>query len=121
VRYKYFSEQELSCKCGCARNKMDPAFMEKLVAIREKLGFPFPVGSAYRCPSHNDAVSSTGVGGPHTWGRAIDLHVGSRARFLILEEAKRHGMTRFGIARWGIHLDDLTAAEGFDENVIFTY
>jgi hypothetical protein len=30
-------------------------------------------------------------------------------------------MTRFGIARWGIHLDDLTAAEGFDENVIFTY
>lgn len=100
---------------------MNDAFMQKVVAIRRKLGFSFVPTSAFRCPAHNSRVSSTGPNGPHTTGRSIDIRVNSRQRALILKEAAAAGMTRFGIGRDFIHIDDLTAADGFDEDVIWHY
>jgi hypothetical protein len=40
--------------------KMNDDFMQKLIALREHLAFPFIVSSAYRCPSHNEKVGATG-------------------------------------------------------------
>ena len=117
----YFTEQELTCKCGCGASDMDAEFMAKLNEIRRIVAQPFAVTSAYRCPDHNEQVSSTGRDGPHTTGRAIDIRANSRLRYEIMEQARKLGMTRFGIARTFIHLDDLTETDGFDENVIWTY
>ena len=119
-QYEFFTEQELTCKC-CGENHMDELFMRKVVRIRAKLGFPFSVNSAYRCPEHNNNVSSTGLDGPHTTGRALDIKANSRQKALIMRAAAEEGMTRFGIAKSFVHFDDLTGGDGFDESVIWTY
>lgn len=118
--WQYFSTEELQCQCGCGQMKMDPGFMDKLVSLRRALG-PLSLTSAYRCPSHNAKVSSTGLSGPHTTGRAVDIRANSRMKYKILAEARKMGFTRFGVAKGFIHIDDLTEADGFDEDVIWTY
>ena len=119
--YKYFTEDELRCKCGCGVVGMDTDFMKILVAIREAVDQPFVVRSAYRCPSHNALVSKTGRTGPHTTGRAIDIRTNSGLRFEIMEAAIDRGITRIGIANSFIHIDDLSFDDGFTEDVIWTY
>ncbi len=114
--YRYFSENELRCKCGkCNRADMHPDFMSKLVALRTYLDFPFVLSSAFRCPEHNSAVSSTGLAGPHTTGRAVDIAVRGERAYQILTEAAKFGFTGIGVNQKGgsrfIHLDDLEAPE----------
>jgi len=48
---KYFTEDELKCS-HCGESRMNESFMNKIETLREQLGFPFPVNSAYRCPEH---------------------------------------------------------------------
>jgi uncharacterized protein YcbK (DUF882 family) len=92
---------------------MDNAFMNKLVELRECVGFPLVVSSAYRCPEHNKKVSDTGERGPHTTGKAIDIAIhGCNATYLVVK-AWEKGFTGFGINQKGsiesrfIHLDTL--------------
>lgn len=113
MSYDYFSDDELRCKCGCGSAYMDDAFMRKLVSLREKMGFPFHLTSAYRCPMHNEAVSHTGREGPHTTGRAVDIALFGGQAQLVITNAGMHGMTGIGVKQKGdynsrfIHLDDL--------------
>lgn len=120
MKYKYFSETELMCKCGCNQQKMDHDTMQKFVILREMVG-PLTVNSAYRCPKHNTAVSTTGATGPHTTGKAIDFASSGRDKYRIMEAAQKLGATRFGIAKGFIHVDFLTKEGGFDEEVIWAY
>jgi len=119
--YEYFSDEELTCQCGCGRMEMDAQFMRKVVNARIALDFPFVVTSAYRCPEHNNTVSKSGYNGPHTLGRALDIRANSRAKNLVLRYFINEGLTRFGVARSFIHFDDLTEQDLFDENVLWTY
>lgn len=121
ISMNYFDKSELICKCGCGVSAMDSLFLEKLNSIRQSVGQPFIVNSAYRCPDHNSEVSSTGPGGPHTTGRAIDIRADSRLKYAILDEARKCGITRFGVGKTFIHFDDLTEADGFAGRVIWTY
>lgn len=113
---KYFTHNELMCKCGCNKQLMSSEFVSKLEEMREALRFPFIVNSAYRCPEHNSNVSHTGRDGPHTSGRAIDIKCSHKQAFEIMSNAKRFGFTGVGIAQKGanrfIHLDDLTEKAG---------
>lgn len=118
--WQYFTKEELQCQCGCGQMKMDPRFMDKLVSLRRALG-PLYLTSAYRCPSHNAKVSSTGLSGPHTTGHAVDIRADSKLKFKIVEEALKLGFKRVGIAKGFIHIDDLTADDGFPEEVLWTY
>lgn len=94
---------------------MDDEFMELMDEMREELGFPFIVSSAYRCPDHNDAISTTGRDGPHTTGRAIDIAVDRENAYLLLALAFAKGFTGIGVKQKGsgrfIHLDTLTPEE----------
>lgn len=121
IEYPYFGRAELTCRCGCGDFHMDDRFMEQVIAIRETLKFPFRVTSAKRCPTYNSEVSSTGLFGPHTTGRALDISASSRQRFLIMKQAMDLGMSRFGIGKNFIHIDDLKEEDGFDVNVIWSY
>ena len=118
--FSYETDPMLACPC-CGEQGMNESFMIKLDDMRAALGVPFVINSGYRCPSYNLEVSSTGRNGPHTTGRAVDISARGRNKYLIAGRAMAEGMTRFGMGRTFIHIDDLGAPEGFDERVIWTY
>ena len=130
MTYKYFSNEELKCRCGrCGSvgNEMDSQTMSMLIMLREKLNFPFNITSAYRCPSHNSKVSKTGKKGRHTTGKAIDINVYDEQAIILLAAAKKIGFTGFGVNQKGsrgsrfIHLDTCTVSDGFPGTNIWTY
>ena len=69
--YKYFTEKELECK-HCEEQGIDPAFMQKVDKLRDKMGFPFPITSAYRCPEHPIEARKSSPGA-HASGQALDI------------------------------------------------
>lgn len=118
TRWKYFSEHELACKCGCGRADMDEETMQLVVEVREELGFPFRLNSAFRCPDHNKNVSSTGRFGPHTTGKALDISaIGSESKLRLVEAFQKRGFRRFGIAKNFVHIDFLKKEDGFPEGI----
>lgn len=114
---RYFTLEEFTCRCGCGQADMNPVFLEWLDELRARAGFPLVVTSGYRCPAHNQAVSSTGPNGPHTTGKAADLAVDrGRARILMrLAECMDPPVQGLGIQQKGsgrfLHLDLLDRPE----------
>ncbi len=79
IEYKYFSPKELKCKCkkcDSTGHEMKLELMEPLIVLRRTMDFPFRITSAYRCPTHNNQVGTTGFKGAHTTGCAIDIAIG---------------------------------------------
>lgn len=110
-------DTRMACAC-CGKMELQEMFMRKVVEARIATAMPWVVTSGYRCPAHNNNVSSTGLTGPHTTGRALDIAAhSSEARLKIMEACQALGMRRFGIARTFIHIDDLTLAEGFPPGI----
>lgn len=113
AEYPNFSRHEFACQCGnCGLAEMRPELMEMLQAIRTEAGFSFPVTSGYRCPAHNQAVSSTGADGPHTTGLAVDIGVRGDQCFRVMELAFEAGFKGIGVNQKGgsrfLHLDIIT-------------
>lgn len=118
--WKNFLLSELRCKCGQCDStglEMKADFMAKVVLIRRVLGVPLGVTSAYRCPFHDGKVGNSDMpgNGPHTHGRAIDLHIPhSQLAFQIVRIAMDSGITGIGVKQHGdgmgryVHLDDMT-------------
>ena len=81
------------------------------------------LSSAYRCPDHNDAVSSTGRNGPHTIGAADVKVSGAKAKELLMAACDA-GATGIGVSQKGphaarfIHIDRL---EGDSRPWIWSY
>ena len=69
-----FNLDEFKCQCGCGHVSVHSDLLDLLQTARNVLG-PLTITSAYRCPEHNDKVSSTGLSGPHTTSKACDIHV----------------------------------------------
>ena len=46
---KNFTRKDFKCPCGCTRQMVDSELVEKLQAIRDKLGKAIKVTSGYRC------------------------------------------------------------------------
>lgn len=111
--YKYFSKEELMCKCGCGQFAMSETFMNKVESLREECGFPFVVTSGYRCPDYNDRIAKTGREGPHTTGHALDIGISHQQAFQLIAIAAKHGITGVGLDQKGdikrrfVHIDDL--------------
>lgn len=120
----HFKKSELACRCGCGRLP-SYVFMEKVERLRDRLGFPLVVTSGFRCPEHNNRVSRTGLSGPHTTGRAIDLGVSHAHALEVVRMALSMGFTGIGIKQHGtgrfIHLDDLPNAEGQPRPHLWSY
>ena len=100
---KNFSESEMSCKCGCGRHEMDEDFMSLIQNIRDDIGKPLRVSSAFRCSAHNQAVSSSGPNGPHTTGMASDFLVSGRDAHDFISLAMDHGASGVGLMQKGPH------------------
>lgn len=124
-RWQFFDLSEFTCRCGCGTNEMQSDFIDKLDELREAVGFRLRVTSGYRCPSHNQRVSSTGLRGPHTTGRAVDFAVDRERAFSVLEWIEVFGFTGIGVNQKGnsrfIHLDDLPEAGGRPRPTVWSY
>lgn len=123
--YRFFSREELQCKCGCGGIPQDD-FIRKLDTLRQTCGFPLPVTSGYRCPDYNAKVSGTGKTGPHTTGRAVDIAVNRAEAYQLVGHAMFSanmsgiGLQQKGSARF-VHLDDLPNAEGQPRPTVWSY
>lgn len=127
-QYHYFSPDELKCKCGkCGStgDEMDPDFMHSLILLRESCNFPFVISSAYRCQAYNSRLSDTGMHGPHTTGKAVDIAVDRLQAFTLLGKAYDYGFTGIGIKQHGngrfIHLDTCKDGEVGTRPAIWSY
>lgn len=110
--WKYFTRDEFTCRCGCNQNLIEDDFVDKLDELRGRCGFALRVNSGYRCSEHNERVSTTGLDGPHTTGRAVDFGVSHRQALMLLRHAMWMDFTGFGLNQKGegrfVHLDDLS-------------
>lgn len=70
-RWKNFSPAEIACR-GTGQLKLHPEALDKLQALRDRLGKPLIVRSAYRSPEHNHAVGGAKAS-KHMDGTAFDI------------------------------------------------
>jgi len=72
---KNFSQSEFRCSCGeCGEPRIDPELVERLQTLRDEIGLPIKITSAYRCPEYNARVGGVNKS-QHTRGTAADIVV----------------------------------------------
>lgn len=89
-----FTPQEIACR-GSGAVGIDPEALDKLQTLRDRLGVPVILTSAYRSPEHNAAVG----GAPeslHMQGRAFDVSMVNHDPDSFEVVAREVGFTGFG-------------------------
>jgi len=126
--WPHFSAAELACQCGCGRHEMEDSFLTDLEKLRTAFGKPMVVTSAFRCPTHNAQASQTGLSGPHTTGKAVDIKIAGADAHRLLTLALQQGcFTGIGISQAGshntrfIHLDTIEPGPGRPRPTIWSY
>jgi uncharacterized protein YcbK (DUF882 family) len=100
---------------------MNRAFMDRLDAIRTRVGRPVWLTSAKRCFKHNLAVSTVGESSPHLLGIAADIAVySSHERWEIVTAAVIAGINRIGVGAKFVHVDSGGVAP-YVPNMIWLY
>ena len=108
--YKNFSEDELACNCNkCGRSECKEELVAKLQLLRDEVGFPIRLSSAFRCRDWNAKVG----GHPrssHMEGLAVDCLVDGERALKLIDAAIRLGFNGVGVSQKGkgqkfIHLD----------------
>ncbi|MGP9804013.1 YcbK family protein [Paracoccus sp. NSM] len=104
-RWPNFSPRELASKRE-GELLIDPPSLDKLQALRTRLGRPMVITSAYRSPAHNRAVGGA-AGSLHMDGKAFDVVVGNHDPRAFIAAARAAGFTGIGTyPRQGfIHID----------------
>lgn len=93
-RWPSFAPAEMACK-GTGRLMVVDDAMDALQALRDDIGAPFIVHSAYRSPSHNRAVGGAKAS-KHMEGIAFDISMGNHDPVSFMETAERHGFKGIG-------------------------
>lgn len=113
-KWKEFDQKGLP---GSGELYMDREFVELLDELRGVCGFPFIISSAYRSPEYNNKVSSSGLKGPHTTGKAVDILVYGKQAHKLIDLATKFEFKGIGISQKGdyktrfVHLDTLSDNE----------
>jgi zinc D-Ala-D-Ala carboxypeptidase len=93
-RWKSFSPQEIACK-GTGSIAINEAAIDKLQALRDKLGRPLLLTSAYRSPEHNKRVGGA-KNSQHMLGIAFDVRMENQDPQKFEAAARAVGFTGFG-------------------------
>jgi len=76
---KNFSKSEFECKCGCVmpKNVLEniKLLAKQLQIIRDYVGQPIKINSAYRCPYYNDNIVKGAKNSQHKLGKASDITI----------------------------------------------
>ena len=93
-RWRNFSPAEIACR-GTGQIKLHPEALDKLQALRDRLGKPLIVRSAYRSPEHNRNIG----GAPrskHMDGTAFDIAMANHDPVAFEAAARAVGFLGFG-------------------------
>ncbi len=93
-RWPNFSAQEIACR-GDGKIRVNEAALDKLQALREKLGAPLIVHSAYRSPAYNRRVGGAKQS-MHLQGAAFDISMANHDPAAFEAAARGVGFTGFG-------------------------
>jgi len=104
-RWPNFSPAEIACR-GTGQIRLHPEALDKLQALRDALGKPLIVRSAYRSPKHNRAVGGAPAS-KHMDGTAFDVAMANHDPAAFEAAARAVGFLGFGFyPRSGfIHID----------------
>jgi len=104
-RWTNFSPAEIACR-GTGKLLINAPALDKLQALRDRLGKPLIVRSAYRSPEHNRAVGGAGRS-KHLDGAAFDISMANHDPAVFEAAAREAGFLGFGFyPRSGfIHID----------------
>jgi hypothetical protein len=93
-RWPSFSPTEIACR-GTGAIKIDTEAMDKLQSLRNRLGKPLIVRSAYRSPGHNGAVGGAPAS-KHMLGIAFDIAMSNHDPVAFEAVARAVGFLGFG-------------------------
>jgi zinc D-Ala-D-Ala carboxypeptidase len=102
-RWPNFKPSEFDCK-GTGTIAVDPSSLDKLQALRTRIGRPFTIVSGYRSPQHNKAVGGA-ARSKHMEGIAFDVHMGGINQEGFVQEARKLGFTGIGYYDTFTHID----------------
>ena len=92
-RWKNFQISEVACKDGSAM--VNERAMDMLQKLRDKIGAPFIVTSAYRSPPHNRAVGGAKKS-RHLTAEAFDIRMDNHDPYAFQDAAREIGFNGFG-------------------------
>jgi hypothetical protein len=119
--WKNFTKEELSCSC-CNEQNPNLEFRELMDIVqemREELGFPFEVSSAYRCENHHIEAAKDKPG-MHSIA-AIDIRVHSERAYDLMEAAIAKGFTGIGFSQKGDHKYRFIHLDMREERDVWSY
>jgi zinc D-Ala-D-Ala carboxypeptidase len=106
-RWPHFSPAEIACR-GTGKLLANEAALDKLQALRDRVGKPLIIRSAYRSPEHNRAVGGAKAS-KHLEGIAFDIAMANHDPEVFEAAARAVGFRGFGFyPRSGfihIHID----------------
>ena len=94
-QWRNFSPIEMACK-GTGRLKLNVDAMDKLQALRNRIGKPLYILSAYRSPEHNKAVKGA-PNSMHLQGCAFDVAMTNLCPADFVAAARAVGFTGIGL------------------------
>lgn len=103
-RKSNFQVKEFACKDGSDAILIDAELVEKLQAMRERIGRALIVNSGYRTPEYNKKVGGVD-NSQHCQGKAADVTANGIKPDVLFEIAKQVGFRGIGLYNWGVHVD----------------
>lgn len=106
-RWPNFMPAELACNCACRFCQMsyyhDPAFLDRLQALRTAIGKPLRINSGHRCARWNAAVG----GSARSTHKSIAADIALRNHDLaeLYFAARAAGFNGVGFGRTFLHVD----------------
>lgn len=101
---KNFKLYEFECHDGNHEVKVDPELVEKLQKLRDTVGKPIIINSAYRTPEYNKQIGGVG-GSQHIEGKAADIRINGYTPKQVRDLAKKIGFRGIGIYPTFTHVD----------------
>lgn len=93
-RWHNFSPAEIACR-GTGQLKLHPEALDKLQALRDRIGKPLIIRSAYRSLEHNRAVGGAPAS-KHMGGTAFDVAMSNHNTVAFEAAAREVGFLGFG-------------------------